>query len=455
MHFQSGEILELVIEKLVPGGEGLAHHNGFAVFVPDTWPGDRLQARVISCKKKYARALPSHFLSPSPQRQIAPCPVAQDCGGCQWQGFNYPAQLEAKRQLLLESLHQQGLGTWAELEALVPPVLGMDEPFYYRNKGQFPLQDIAGEIQTGFFKPRSHELVAIEHCLIHHPRINEILLWTRDWLRQHKLPCYHENTDRGILRHLMIRHGFHSDESLVGLVCRESLPALQTYAQELMSHFDSVVGVLENLQPERSNRILGSETHVLAGQDYYLESLDGLHFQVALPAFFQVNPIQTEVLYRTVENFLALTGSENLVDAYSGAGSISLWLARRCQQVLGLEVVAAATENARQNARLNGCDNARFLCGRVEDLLPQELERQSLDALVLDPPRKGCEPQVLDSIVQTPLTRLVYVSCNPSTLARDLARLKKGGFQLTRCQPVDLFPHTHHLETVVLVERPC
>ena len=455
--FQMGETLELTIQKLVPGGEGLGHHEGFAVFVPETWPGDRVQARVISCKKNYARALLEQVIEPSGQRVGAPCALSADCGGCQWQDFAYPAQLLAKRQLLSETLKQQipylANKTADELSDLIAPVLGMTDPFYYRNKGQFPIQAIKGQLELGFFRPRSHDLVPLDFCLIHHIRINEILLWSRDWLRKSGLLAYDEKTCRGLLRHLIVRHGFRSGETLVALVCSEPHEHLNAFARELMGAFASVVGVVLNIQPKQSNRILGERSEVLAGQEYYREILGGLSFQVALPAFFQVNPVQTEVLYQQVKHLLDLSGAECLIDAYSGAGTIALWLAKHCQEVVGIESVVAATENARQNARINGLANAAFILGKVEDVLPDLVKTKHCDALVLDPPRKGCERNVLATIGKTQLERLVYVSCNPATLARDIQILHADGFELTACQPVDMFPHSHHIETVALLSR--
>jgi len=331
--------------------------------------------------------------------------------------------------------------------------LGMDEPYFYRNKGQFPIQEVNGQIELGFYQPRSHRLVAIDQCLIHHARINEILLWSQTWLRQSGLSAYDEQSCRGLLRHLIVRHGFKTDQTLVALVCTEFHDALKGFASDIMQAFASIKGVVLNLQAQNSNRILGAQSQLLGGQDYYQEQLGTLAFQVALPAFFQINPSQTEVLYQQVQRLLNLSGQECLIDAYSGAGSIALYLANACKEVIGIESLAAASENARKNAVFNGLKNTEFITGKVEEILLEQLNKKRCDALVLDPPRKGCERKVLETIGKTQLERLVYVSCNPSTLARDIQILHTHGFKLTDCQPVDMFPHTHHIETVALLSR--
>lgn len=450
-----GERLTLDIDKLVPGGEGLARHEGLAVFVPAGLPGDRLRARVISVKPGYARALIETVVQGGPTRVQPPCPVVEACGGCQWQHQAYAAQLEAKRTLLLETL--AGIGGWepAQLVAICAPVAGMTTPWHYRNKGQFPFQQVRGRLEAGFYAPRSHDLVPLTNCLIHHPRINEILAWTVQAAREAGLSAYDERLRTGDLRHLIVRHGFATDQTLVGFVTRRpEVPGLPELARKLAATFPSVVGVVQNINPQPGNRILGESQRVLSGQASYTDSLDGLRFDVSLPSFFQVNPHQTEVLYAQVAELAEAAADDGILDAYSGAGTIALWLARSSRQVIGIEVVGAATADAERNAVRNGLGNVRFVTGKVEERLPELMSRLGDQPLViLDPPRKGCEPEVLAAVAAAGCRRLIYVSCNPATLARDSAGLRQAGFRLEALRPVDMFPHTHHLETVARFGR--
>ncbi|MBF2054318.1 MAG: 23S rRNA (uracil(1939)-C(5))-methyltransferase RlmD [Candidatus Sericytochromatia bacterium] len=451
MSLQPGQHLTLQIEDLVPGGEGLARHEGLTVFVPDALPGDQLEVRLISIKKTYARALIHRVLQPGPKRVKPPCALAYRCGGCQWQHFAYAGQLQAKQAALLEVM--QRIGGWPEalLAASCAPVLGMAEPVAYRNKAQFPVQIVQGRPTLGFYAPRSHQLVPVDHCLIQPEAINTVLGSVQQWLLQHpEISVYEEASHSGLLRHLLIRHSSGTGQTLVGLVVRQPAAAqLLPLAESLRTRHPEIVGVLQNIQPARGNRILGSESEVLSGSQTYLEQLGPLHFELALPAFFQVNPQQTVLLYDQVLAALQPVSGLKVLDAYSGAGSISLWLARAGAQVLGLEIVPEATLNARANARRNGlAPQCRFETGRVEELLAGHLGRETFNAVVLDPPRKGCEPAVLTALAQSNIPQLVYVSCNPATLARDSALLRAAGFDLRALQPVDMFPHTHHLETV-------
>lgn len=444
-NFQPGQSLELEIERLLPGGEGFAKVEGLSIFVPQSLPGDRWQVEIISRKPHYARALPRKLIAAGPDRQSPPCEYAPQCGGCQWQDFAYRAQLQSKYEMLVDNLKRQGQLSPKELER-VQAVKGMAVPWHYRNKGQFPAQMLQGQITLGLYAPRSHQLVPIEHCLIQHQKINAILQFCQSALRELGITAYDESTQSGLLRHVIVRHGFQSGESLLGLVVTEpGVPALKQLAQKLQQAFPEMVGVIENHNAQAGNRILGPDNRVLAGREYYLEVLDGLEFEVALPAFFQVNPQQTEVLYREVLERLQPTPEMRILDAYCGAGSISLYLARHAQSVVGVESVPEAVDNARNNAARNTLKNLQFYSGRMEDII-QTLAHENFQAAVLDPPRKGCERVVLERLA--PLPQLVYVSCNPATLARDTAILKSLGFELQDCQPVDLFPHSHHLETV-------
>lgn len=453
------QVCDVYIDKLVPGGEGLGQTaEGMRVFVPGAFPGEKVLARVISAKKSHARALIEAIIEPSRDRITAPCPYFERCGGCQWQNYRYPQQLEAKRSALIENMQRIGGWDLAHLEQASPAVLGMRDPFYYRNKGQFPIQEVEGSLQLGFYAPRSHDLVPIEHCLIHHPEINYFLPQVLAYLRASGLPAYDERTHQGALRHVILRHSRLSGQSLIGIVSTESQHAqtLRPGAEDLCRVIPGLQGVVHSIHPERGNRILGNEFQLLAGQSHYLEQLGELFFELSLPSFFQVNSQQTEVLYNQVARALNLAqapGPQRILDAYSGAGSIAIWLANQAHQIVGIESVAAASQNARRNADLNGLSGLTFLNGRVEDLLADLIQQENFDMAVLDPPRKGCEAKVLNALIQAEIPKLVYVSCQPASLARDSASLRQAGYTLLKLQGVDMFPHTHHLETVAVFQR--
>ncbi len=452
------QICEIKIEKLVPGGEGLGQTaEGLRVFVPGSLPGETVLARVISAKKSHARALIEQIIDASPDRIPAPCPYFEHCGGCQWQDYRYDKQLTAKRSALIENMERMGGWERTALEQCSPAVLGMDEPYYYRNKGQFPIQQIDGKLQLGFYAPRSHDLVPIDHCLIHHPEINQMLPIVQAYLQKSGLPAYDEHTHQGALRHVILRHSRLTGESLIGIVSTQTQNAriLKAGTEELFKVIPGLQGIVHSTHSDRSNRILGNTFEIIAGKATYLEQLGSLYFELSLPSFFQVNSRQTERLYQTVADYLKLDQHDRpqrVLDAYSGAGSIALWLAKQAHEIVGIESVAAASQNACRNADLNQLNNLNFLEGRVEDLLPDLIQQQKFDLAVLDPPRKGCETSVLKALIKAKIPRLVYVSCQPASLARDSSILRQAGYQLEALQGVDMFPHTHHLETVAVFQ---
>lgn len=443
----------ITIEKLVPGGEGLGRVQGFPIFVPGGLPGDYGTVRIISLKKDYGRGLFEKLEIPSPERIAPPCALVGSCGGCQWQHQRYEAQLRMKRALLLETLQRVAHVDRAALEAVTAPVKGMANPWHYRNKGQFPIQNQGGKIRIGFYAPRSHTLVPIETCLLHPVAINEALQLTEKLLNQFDIPAYEERTQSGFIRHLIIRQSFSREELLIGLVTREwEHPALPSLVEALRQGLPRMVGLIQNRNPIPGNRILGPENRLLVGQDTLEENLGPWRFRISLPSFFQVNPLQTVVLYDTIQTLAQLSGQECILDAFAGTGTIGLWLSAQAKQVFCLETVAEAIADGQRNAAFNQTHNLTFIQGRVEEVLPRLLKQVSLDRVILDPPRKGCDSTVLKALLQAHIPRLIYVSCNPATLARDLAQLHPH-YQIERIQPVDMFPHTHHLETVVALVR--
>lgn len=456
----AGDLVTLELEGLVPGGEAIARMGGYAIFVPGGVPGDRISAEVISTKPSYARALVKEVLTPGSQRAGARCPLFGRCGGCQWQEIDYAAQLQWKRHIVQEALTRLG-GFAADLD--VPPTMGMEDPWYYRNKVHWalaPAQDPDSQgkgIRIGLYEARSHRVVDVEHCYIQHPLNNQVLDFLRHTLPEFDVPLYDERTGKGWLRSAFAKAGHQTGELMIGLVTtRADFPREKEWVERVRAQFPNVVSIVQNIHAKRGNALMGAETRVLWGKEYLFEKIGPLTFAISARSFFQVNSEQVERLYDTVVRFADLTGGERIVDLYSGTGSIALYLAAKgAGEAIGIEVIPEATRDALANARQNGIHNARFLTGKVEDCLADLLEETgAIDVAVLDPPRKGCEPEVVSALASSGIPRIVYVSCNPATLARDLKGLvEAGGYRLHTVQPVDMFPQTAHVEAVALLTK--
>jgi 23S rRNA (uracil1939-C5)-methyltransferase len=447
-----GEPLELVIDNLTHSGEGVGRYQGFTVFVPCALPGERVLAEVISLKPTYCRALLKQVVAAAGCRANPSCPAYADCGACQLQHLDYPTQLQQKRQWVVDAL--QRIGKLGDVQ--VHPTLPMAEPWRYRNKAQFPVSLSKGRIVAGAFRQRTHQVIDVEDCIIQHPLNSRILQQVKQLAEQYRQTPYDEGTGQGLLRHVLVRVGFHTEEALAVLVTTaEPFAGKEELAAELMQRVPELVGVVQNINRRRSNVVLGDEMVLLAGRDYLMDELGGLKFRISPGSFWQVNPLQTEVLYATALQYAGLTGQETVIDAYCGIGSISLYLARHARQVIGVEVVAAAVTDARRNAQLNGINNARFFTGEAEQVIPWLYQANGVkaDVIVVDPPRAGCDQRLLETIAAMEPQRVVYVSCNPSTLARDLAYLSRNGFAVREVQPVDMFPHTTHVECIVQIKR--
>lgn len=449
-----GDRLDLTLESLVGGGEALARHEGFAVFVPMGVPGDRVRARIISTKPGYARALIEEVLDPGPEGAVARCPLFGTCGGCQWQHVSYERQLHWKTELVKDALVRLGgfaPGDWLE------PAVGMTDPWYYRNKVHWAVARTAAGYQVGLYEPRSHRVVDVSHCYIQHSLNNEVLTFLRETLPAFGFEVYDEATRRGWLRSAFAKAGNQTGELMIGLVTTSAaFPRAEQWVQAVRARFPGVTSVVQNVHPRPGNALMGDATRVLWGKDHLLERIGPLSFAISARSFFQVNSEQVAALYGLAADYLALPAGGRAVDLYSGTGTIALYLASRgAGEVVGIETVPEATRDAQANAARNGLTNVRFLTGKVEERLPGLLgELGSLDGAVLDPPRKGCEPAVVQAIARSGIPRIVYVSCNPATLARDLRGLVElGGYRLVKARPVDMFPQTAHVETVALLER--
>lgn len=447
--WQQGELVELTITDLTDTGTGVGRFEGRVVFVPDTAPGDRILARLVRVKPQFAEAKLHELLENSPQRTRPGCIVADKCGGCQWQHIDYPYQLEAKRNQVVQALQRIG-----GIET--PPVSEVlaSQAFGYRNKVTYPFGvSQTGHLQAGYYQKNSHRLVNLNRCPVQDNRLDPLLAEIKQDIQELGWTIYDENSSKGQLRHLSLRIGRRTGEVLLTLVAKNSeLPGLQKQAEEWMKRYSQLVGVCLNINPHKTNVIFGEETRVYAGRGYCLEEFAGLQFHLGPDTFFQINTETAEALLNVIVNQLHLEGTELLLDAYCGIGTFTLPLARRVHSCIGLEVQPAAIVHAKENAQHNRLTNTTFYAGPVEKLLPQM--DVSPDIVLLDPPRKGCDQAVLETLIKIQAPRIVYISCKPATLARDLKFLcNKGGYSLTKVQPADFFPQTSHVECAAFLVK--
>lgn len=467
--------LELDIIGLTHEGEGVGRADGYTLFVSGALPGEKVQARVVKTKKQYGYAKMLTLLQESPDRVSAPCPIFSQCGGCQIQHMNYHAQLEWKRQHVIDNLERIGkLKVLADSSSIeqtdmngngeesqsssgirVLPTLGMAEPWRYRNKAQVPMGEQDGRLIGGFYARGSHRIIDMQTCLIQDSRNDQLVNKVKEIGSDLRIPTYNEETGEGILRHVVVKVGFSTNEMMVVLVTNgERLPRKPEWIERIRAEMPQVVSICQNINTKQTNVIFGDETRVLWGNEVIHDYIGDVKFAISARSFYQVNPLQTEVLYEKAVQYAGLTGKETVIDAYCGIGTISLFLAQHAERVYGVEIVKEAIEDARKNAELNGMSNVEFEVGASEDVIPRWKEQGiTPDVIVVDPPRKGCDPRLLETILQMQPEKVVYVSCNPSTLARDLQVLEEGGYRTVEVQPVDMFPHTVHVECCSLLVR--
>lgn len=444
---QSGEVCELLIERMGSRAEGVARVEGFTVFVPEALPGERIRARIKNVKKTYATADLVEILEASPERAQPRCPVYDICGGCQFQHLEYGAQLREKQRQVEDAVRHIG-----KLDGVkIFPTIGT-EPWGYRNKMQFPVGKARGEISVGCFSEGSHTIVDTEACYIQHQTNNKIMNAMREAVRRFGISVYDEDRHTGGLRHIMGRVSANGDAMAVLVTAKKELPQAKAIVKFLRDRVPQLVSVQQNVQTYHTNVILGRETILLWGKSSIRDTIGPLSFQISPRSFFQVNTAQTEVLYGKALEFAGLRGGETIIDAYCGTGTITLFLARKARKVYGIEVVPTAIADAKKNACANHIANAEFIVGDSAKVMPR-LYRNGVhpDVIVTDPPRAGCTPVVLETFAQMCPSRIVYVSCNPSTLARDLALLENLGYYAKKIQPVDMFPMTRHVESVALI----
>ena len=454
MPLAKNQLVELTIIGVTGEGNGVARYTdadvpapGLVVFIPYTAVGDRILCRIVKVQKNHAFGRVEELLVPSADRtDERDCAVFGRCGGCAWRHITYEAECRYKHQWVSDTLHRVG---GLEIEPL--PLVAADTPDRYRNKAQFPVAAGEDAPVMGFFAPRSHRIVACRDCLLQSVGFRAVLDAIAGWMWMHSVPAYNEETHKGLVRHIYIREGAVSGQMMVCLVCTSGkIPAVPALVDAVRTAAPKLTSLVVNINPARTNVILGDGGFTLWGEDAIEDTLCGLRFRLSPHSFYQVNHAQTEKLYALAADASALTGRETLFDLYCGTGTIGLSMAHRAAQIIGVEVVPAAVEDARRNAEVNGITNARFICADAADAAAQ-LAREGVrpDVIVLDPPRKGCDPALVDTVVEMAPARVVYVSCDPATLARDLKLFGEKGYKVTSVQPVDLFPRTAHCENVV------
>ncbi|MCI5648037.1 MAG: 23S rRNA (uracil(1939)-C(5))-methyltransferase RlmD [Fusicatenibacter sp.] len=459
MSYQKNDILTVTIEDMGHDGEGIGKIEGYTLFVKDTVIGDEAEVKIMKAKKTYAYARLVRIVKPSPHRVKPVCPVARPCGGCQLQMLDYQEQLRFKENKIRNNL--QRIGGFSNIP--MEPIAGMEYPFRYRNKAQFPVgKDRDGRLITGFYAGRTHQIMENRNCFLGVEENETILNLILSWMEECRVTAYDETTGKGLVRHVLIRYGFTSGEYMVCLVVNgKQVPEKEKLIEKLCT-VPGMTSISISINQEQTNVIMGNTVRTLWGQSYITDSIGEVKYQISPLSFYQVNPRQTKKLYELALEYAGLTGEETVWDLYCGIGTISLFLAKKAKKVYGVEIVPDAIRDAKQNAALNGIKNAEFFVGKAEEILPEYYEDYAkehpgenahADVIVVDPPRKGCEESLLETMVQMQPERIVYVSCDSATLARDLKVLCGKGYELVRVRGVDQFPMTCHVECVVLMSR--
>ena len=457
------DIVTVEITDIGVSGEGIGHVDGYTLFIKDAVIGDVVEAKVMKAKKNYGYARLMKVITPSEYRVEPKCAFARRCGGCQIQEMSYDRQLVFKDQKIRGNLERIGGFTKDQIDTVMQPVVGMEHPFGYRNKAQFPFgTDKEGNPITGFYAGRTHDIIANTDCALGVEQNKEILEIILQYMRGNKIKSYDEKTGKGLIRHALIRYGFKTKEIMVCLVINgKKLPKAERLIEKLIQ-IEGMTSITISPNTRRDNVIMGDSYEILWGQGYITDYIGNVKYQISPLSFYQVNPVQTEKLYGLALEYADLKGDETVWDLYCGIGTISLFLAQKAKQVYGVEIVPQAIDDAKENAKINAIDNAEFFVGKAEEVLPEyyaEYEREHngetahADVIVVDPPRKGCDETLLETIVKMQPEKVVYVSCDSATLARDLKYLCANGYEIKMCRGVDQFPQSVHVETVVLLSQ--
>lgn len=485
MEFRKNDLVEVEIEDIGHDGEGIGKVEGYTLFVKDAVIGDHVLAGITKTKKNYGYARVEKVLTPSPFRVEPKCSFYRQCGGCQIQAMSYERQLAFKQDKVRNNLIRIGGFDENFVDSVMEPIVGMEEPWHYRNKAQYPVGcDKNGRLITGFYAGRTHDIIANTDCALGVPENQRILEAVLNYMQENKVTAYDEKTGKGLVRHILIRTGFASGEIMVCLVINgKKLPAEDKLIEKLVSidpgdPEKKLVSISVSINTRQTNVIMGEEIHTLWGRDYIEDSIrilevqeratesaagdidfeatgDAVTFRISPLSFYQVNPRQTEKLYSLALSYAGLTGEETVWDLYCGIGTISLFLAKKAKQVYGVEIIPQAIKDARENAHINGINNAEFYVGKAEEVLPEKYEKEGIyaDVIVVDPPRKGCDEKCLETMLAMQPKRIVYVSCDSATLARDLRIMTDGGYEVKRVRCFDQFGQSVHVETVVLLSQ--
>ncbi|MCR1971052.1 23S rRNA (uracil(1939)-C(5))-methyltransferase RlmD [Clostridium cochlearium] len=447
---KKNNIYRVSITGMGTKGEGIGKIDNFTIFIPGAILGEEVEVNIIKVNKNYAVGKLLNIIIASEERVKPICDIYTRCGGCQLQHMSYKEQLNFKRQKVKDALLRLG-----GIDVEVEPVLGIKNPYRYRNKVQLPIGKENEKVSIGFYAPRSHNIIDLKTCLIQDEKADDIIKILREWIEKFNVPIYNEKEHKGNLRHIMVRTAFKTGEVMVVLVTKDkNLPHKEELINKLIENLQGVVSIIQNINSQKTNVVLGKESIVLWGKDKIIDYIANFKFAITPLSFFQVNPIQTEVLYNKALEYADLKGNEVVFDAYCGTGTISLFLSQKAKKVYGVEIVAEAIESAKLNAKENNVDNVDFIVGESEQVIPELIEKGiKADVVVVDPPRKGCEKSLLEAMANMSPEKIVYVSCDPATLARDLGVLEKLGYKTIRVQPVDMFSNTYHVENVVLLEK--
>ena len=446
---QKNETIEVEIIDLTHEGMGVAKVDGYPLFIEDALPGEKIEIKVLKTGKSFGYGKVLTILKSSEDRVPVKDANFTKVGISPLQHLAYSAQLSFKADQVKNVM--QRIAKLPEVPVL--DTIGMSNPWGYRNKAQIPVRKIEGKLETGFFRKNSHQLIPLEHFYIQDPKIDDAIIKIRDIMRKYSVKPYNESDNTGNLRHIVVRRGYHTGQMMIVLITRTpKLFPTSKIIPDILETLPEVVSIVQNVNSKKTNVIFGDETIVLHGEDQIIDTIFDLKFEISSRSFYQVNPIQTEVMYNKVKEYAALTGNEIVIDAYCGIGTIGLTLAKEAKHVYGIEVIEEAVKNAESNAKLNSIENATFTAGLVEDALPRLLEQEiTPDVVIVDPPRKGLEVSLVETLIETKPQRIVYVSCNPATLARDLELLAEGGYEVKEVQPIDNFPQTTHIESVALL----
>lgn len=460
---QKNDVVILTIEDIGVNGEGIGKVDGYTLFVKDAVIGDVVEAKLMKAKKNYGYARLMNIVTASADRVSPECKYARKCGGCQLQEMSYERQLEFKQNKVNENLMRLGGFAPEMLKQIMEPIVGMEKPFYYRNKAQFPFStDKDGNAITGFYAARTHDIIANTDCMLGVKVNQEILEIVLAFMKIQKINSYEEKTGKGLLRHVLIRYGFTTKEIMVCLVINgTTLPSFEKLVEKLQT-IEGMTSVCTSTNTKNTNVIMGDSYDVLWGQAFITDYIGDIKYQISPLSFYQVNPAQTEKLYGLALEFAGLEGHETVWDLYCGIGTISLFLAQKAKQVYGVEIIPQAIDDAKNNAKINDIQNVQFYVGKAEEILPEYYaqyvkehpgENAHADVIVVDPPRKGCEETLLKTMVEMSPEKIVYVSCDSATLARDLRYLCENGYVLVRGRAVDQFPMSVHVETACLLVR--